>query len=155
MSDRKEKLISAGVVMPDPSSVYVSPDLNLEQLETGVTLYPGTRIEGADTWIGAGSDVGRKGPATLKNCKLGRQVDFAGGFADRAIMLDGASSGLGAHFRAGSLLEEKASVAHTVGLKQTILMPYVALGSLINFCDKFEIQLVLDLKGKSEDTFVL
>jgi UDP-N-acetylglucosamine/UDP-N-acetylgalactosamine diphosphorylase len=32
-------------------------------------------------------------------------------------------------------LEEQASMAHTVGLKQTILFPYVTLGSLINFCD--------------------
>ena len=31
--------------------------------------------------------------------------------------------------------EEEASIAHTVGLKQTILFPYVTLGSLINFCD--------------------
>ena len=34
-----------------------------------------------------------------------------------------------------TILEEAASIAHTVGLKQTILFPYVTLGSLINFCD--------------------
>jgi UDP-N-acetylglucosamine/UDP-N-acetylgalactosamine diphosphorylase len=32
-------------------------------------------------------------------------------------------------------LEEEASCAHSVGLKQTILFPFVTLGSLINFCD--------------------
>ena len=37
--------------------------------------------------------------------------------------------------RAGTILEEHASIAHTVGLKQTILFPFVTLGSLINFCD--------------------
>ena len=39
--------------------------------------------------------------------------------------------------RRGTILEEHASCAHTVGLKQTILFPYVTLGSLINFCDCF------------------
>jgi UDP-N-acetylglucosamine/UDP-N-acetylgalactosamine diphosphorylase len=34
-------------------------------------------------------------------------------------------------------LEEEAGAAHTVGLKQTILFPFVTLGSLINFCDCF------------------
>jgi UDP-N-acetylglucosamine/UDP-N-acetylgalactosamine diphosphorylase len=32
-------------------------------------------------------------------------------------------------------MEEESSVAHSVGLKQTILFPFVTLGSLINFCD--------------------
>ncbi len=43
--------------------------------------------------------------------------------------------GLGAHVREGCLLEEEASGAHCVGLKQTILLPFVTLGSLVNFCD--------------------
>lgn len=43
--------------------------------------------------------------------------------------------GSGAHVRGGTILEEEANGAHTVGLKQTILMPFVTLGSLINFCD--------------------
>ena len=37
--------------------------------------------------------------------------------------------------REGCLLEEEAGGAHCVGLKQTILFPFVTLGSLINFCD--------------------
>jgi UDP-N-acetylglucosamine/UDP-N-acetylgalactosamine diphosphorylase len=43
--------------------------------------------------------------------------------------------GLGAHVREGCILEEEANGAHCVGLKQTILFPFVTLGSLINFCD--------------------
>jgi bifunctional UDP-N-acetylglucosamine pyrophosphorylase/glucosamine-1-phosphate N-acetyltransferase len=43
--------------------------------------------------------------------------------------------GMGTHVREGCILEEEASVAHCVGLKQTILFPFVTLGSLINFCD--------------------
>ena len=45
--------------------------------------------------------------------------------------------GSGSHVRDGTILEEEASVAHTVGLKQAILFPFVTLGSLINFCDCF------------------
>ncbi len=43
--------------------------------------------------------------------------------------------GLGAEVREGCLLEEETSGAHAVGLKQTILFPFVTLGSLVNFCD--------------------
>jgi UDP-N-acetylglucosamine/UDP-N-acetylgalactosamine diphosphorylase len=41
--------------------------------------------------------------------------------------------GLGAQVREACILEEQASAAHCVGLKQTILFPFVTLGSLINF----------------------
>ena len=40
-----------------------------------------------------------------------------------------------AHVRPGTLLEEGASFGHAVGLKQTVLLPFAAMGSLINFCD--------------------
>jgi UDP-N-acetylglucosamine/UDP-N-acetylgalactosamine diphosphorylase len=60
-----------------------------------------------------------------------------GGFFQDAVMLDGVSAGSGAHVRGGTILEEESSIAHTVGLKQTILFPFVTLGSLINFCDCF------------------
>ena len=43
--------------------------------------------------------------------------------------------GPGAQVREACLLEEEANGAHSVGLKQTILFPFVTLGSLINFCD--------------------
>ena len=49
--------------------------------------------------------------------------------------MEKACLGYNSHVRAGTILEEAASVAHTVGLKQTILFPFVTLGSLINFCD--------------------
>jgi hypothetical protein len=32
-------------------------------------------------------------------------------------------------------MEEEASTAHAVGLKHTVLMSFVTMGSLINFCD--------------------
>jgi UDP-N-acetylglucosamine/UDP-N-acetylgalactosamine diphosphorylase len=85
--------------------------------------------------IGPGCVLGAEGPVTLDNCLLERNVKLAGGYFSGAVFLDGASFGSGAHVRAGTLLEEGASCAHTVGLKQTVLMPYATLGSLINFCD--------------------
>ncbi|MBW2090331.1 MAG: hypothetical protein JRI37_15385, partial [Deltaproteobacteria bacterium] len=51
------------------------------------------------------------------------------------VFLKKSSMGSGANVREGTILEEESSGAHTVGLKQTILFPYVTLGSLINFCD--------------------
>jgi UDP-N-acetylglucosamine/UDP-N-acetylgalactosamine diphosphorylase len=62
-------------------------------------------------------------------------VRLRGGYFRNAVFLQGASCGSGAHVREGTILEEHAGIAHTVGLKQTILFPYVTLGSLINFCD--------------------
>jgi UDP-N-acetylglucosamine/UDP-N-acetylgalactosamine diphosphorylase len=59
----------------------------------------------------------------------------ASGFVSGAVLLRGARLGANAHVRAGTLLEEQASTAHAVGLKQTILFAFVTLGSLINFCD--------------------
>jgi UDP-N-acetylglucosamine/UDP-N-acetylgalactosamine diphosphorylase len=58
-----------------------------------------------------------------------------GGFFEKAVFLEKARAGLGAHVRESSIFEEQASIAHTVGTKHTILFPFVTLGSLINFCD--------------------
>ena len=96
-------------------------------------IHPGCRIENSS--IGPGCEIGTEGPVVLENCQLGRNVKLKGGFFSGAVFLDGANMGLGAHVRAGTILEEQANGAHTVGLKQTVLLPFVTLGSLINFCD--------------------
>lgn len=72
---------------------------------------------------------------TVEDCQLGAGVELKGGYAAGAVFLDGANVGSGAHIRPGTILEEEASAAHTVGFKQTILLPFVTTGSLINFCD--------------------
>jgi len=72
---------------------------------------------------------------TIENCQLGPDEKLQGGFFSQSTFLGKATLGSGAHIRGGCLLEEEANVAHTVGLKQTILFPFVTLGSLINFCD--------------------
>jgi UDP-N-acetylglucosamine/UDP-N-acetylgalactosamine diphosphorylase len=62
-------------------------------------------------------------------------VELKGGYFNKSVYLEKASMGLGGHVREACLLEEQANGAHCVGLKHTILFPFVTLGSLINFCD--------------------
>lgn len=122
-----------GVTLHHPETITL--DVSPEQIAPDVVIFPGCRISGTETSIGPGCRIGKEAPATLHNCQLSRDVHFCGGYAEGAVFLDGASAGSGAHIRPGTILEEYASCAHTVGLKQTLLMPYVTLGSLINFCD--------------------
>ena len=131
----KKLLIERGVVLPDPDSVFIAPEVDPARIHAGAVIHPGCRIGGAETAIGPGAQIGAESPVTLRNCQVGKDAVVSGGFLDGTTMLDGASAGDGFHSRPGTLLEECSSVAHTVGLKQTVLMPYVTLGSLINFCD--------------------
>ncbi len=127
------RFLDRGIVLHQPGTIMLEAEPG--QIAPGVEIFPGCRIRGGQTSIGPGCRIGEEAPATLINCQLGRGVRFAGGFAEGATLLDGVSVGSGAHIRSGTLMEEYASCAHTVGLKQTLLMPWVTLGSLINFCD--------------------
>ncbi|MDO9585242.1 MAG: UDP-N-acetylglucosamine pyrophosphorylase, partial [Syntrophales bacterium] len=129
-------VIAKGVRITDPFSVEIGEEVSLERISgQGVVLYGGTKIYGAKTLISTGVKIGGEGPATVVDCRLGPQVELNGGFFQSSVFLDKASMASGAHVREGSLLEEEAKAGHTVGLKQTILFPFVTLGSLINFCD--------------------
>ena len=133
-----EALVAKGVDIPNPWTVTIEPDVDVDRISgDGVRIHPGCRIRGGHTVISAGVELGREGPVTLEDCRLGEGVALKGGYASSAVFLDGANLGLGHHVREGCLLEEQSGGAHTVGLKQTILFPYVTLGSLINFCDAF------------------
>ncbi len=136
MSPIVRTLIEKGVRIPCPESVHVDADVDTDRIaQEGVVLHAGTRLFGEKTLICPGAEIGREGPVTLENCQVGPEVRLRGGYFKEAVFLDGASAGSGAHVREGTVLEEGSSIAHTVGLKQTILFPYVTLGSLINFCD--------------------
>jgi UDP-N-acetylglucosamine/UDP-N-acetylgalactosamine diphosphorylase len=115
--------------------VHVTGEVDLSRIAPDAVIHPGCRIRGARTSIGPGCEIGAEAPATIENCQLGRGVALRGGYFSGSVFFDDANIGSGAHIRAGTILEEEASVAHTVGLKQTILLPFVTLGSLINFCD--------------------
>ncbi|MCX6998599.1 MAG: UDP-N-acetylglucosamine pyrophosphorylase [Kiritimatiellaeota bacterium] len=136
MGDRIiQELLARGVILPCPATVQVDDDVPAERIAPGVVVHGGCRLRGAATSIGPGCVLGAEAPVTVEHCQLGRGVQLKGGFVSGATFLDGASLGSGAHVRPGTLFEEEASGAHAVGLKQTILMPFVTLGSLINFCD--------------------
>ena len=131
-----ESLIQKGVHIPCPESVEIGSDVNPDRVSpNNVTIHTGCKIYGEKTLILSGSTIGEDAPATIKNCYLGANVRLKGGFFEGAVFLDHAQMGSCAHVRKGTILEEYASGAHTVGLKQTILFPFVTLGSLINFCD--------------------
>ncbi len=130
------RLLRKGVDIPNPLSLGVGPEVDPDRISgSGVTIYPGCRIYGAKTVISAGARLGAEGPVTIDNCRLGPGVELRGGYFSKSVFLQKASMGSGAHVREGTLLEEEANGAHCVGLKQTILFPFVTLGSLINFCD--------------------
>ena len=132
------RLIEKGVQIPNPFSVEIGSDVEIERIAgNGVVLYPGTRIHGKKTLIGSGSKIGSETPATLIDCLTGCNVELRGGFFKDSLFLDRVSIGSGAQIREGCILEEESGGNHTIGLKQTILFPYVTLGSLINFCDCF------------------
>ena len=134
--DKISALRAKGVTISNPESVEIGEEVEINQISSnGVTLHPGCRIRGRSTVISSGCNIGVEGPVTIDGCQLGKSVSLKAGFFQGALFLEGANMGLGAHVRQGTILEEEANGAHTVGLKQTILLPFVTLGSLINFCD--------------------
>ncbi|MBA4397341.1 MAG: UDP-N-acetylglucosamine pyrophosphorylase [Syntrophus sp. (in: bacteria)] len=136
-SDEKiRQLLQKGVDIPNPLTLDVGDEVRIDQISSeGVRIYPGCRIYGAKTVISAGCRLGYEAPATIENCQIGAGVELKGGFFSHSVFLEKANMGMGAHVREGCILEEEANGAHCVGLKQTILFPFVTLGSLINFCD--------------------
>jgi len=144
-------LIEKGVKIPNPSSVEISEEVDINLISSedvtseevdinlisseDVTIYSGCKISGKKTLIMPGVKLGSRSPVTIKNCQLGKKVELKGGYFEGSTFLDSANMGDGAEVREGCLLEEEANGAHTVGLKQSILFPFVTLGSIINFCD--------------------
>ncbi|NVM18342.1 MAG: hypothetical protein HWN80_11550 [Candidatus Lokiarchaeota archaeon] len=129
-------LIEKGVKIPNPSSVEISDEVNINLISSeDVTIHSGCKIFGKKTLIMSGVKLGSRSPVTIKNCQLGKNIELKGGYFEGSTFLDSANMGDGAEVREGCLLEEEANGAHTVGLKQTILFPFVTLGSIINFCD--------------------
>ncbi|MCU0691592.1 MAG: UDP-N-acetylglucosamine pyrophosphorylase, partial [Polyangiaceae bacterium] len=135
LEQRLARLAATGVHIVDPRQTYVASDVELVRMQPQAVLHPGTRLSGPRCWVGRGATVGTEGPATLHNAVLDEGASVASGFVDGAVLLRKASLGANAHVRPGTLLEEESSTAHAVGLKQTILLSFVTLGSLINFCD--------------------
>jgi len=133
-----EKLLKKGVNIPNPDSIEIGREVDTDRISgDGVVIYSGCKIFGGSTLILKNTRLGYESPVTIENCQIGTNVDLKGGFLKEAVLLDKVSIGYGSHIREGTILEEEASIAHMVGLKHTILLPFVTLGSLINFCDCF------------------
>ncbi|MFO7794506.1 MAG: hypothetical protein ACQERB_04200 [Promethearchaeati archaeon] len=131
-----EALIKKGVNIPNPSTIEIGEEVDLNFISAeGVIIHSGCKIFGEKTLIMSNVELGARSPVTINNCQLGRNVELKGGYFEESTFLDSANMGDGAEVRKGCLLEEKTNGAHTVGLKQTILFPFVTLGSIINFCD--------------------
>jgi UDP-N-acetylglucosamine/UDP-N-acetylgalactosamine diphosphorylase len=131
-----EKLIEKGIKINQPHSVEIGDEVDVSRISAdGVVIYAGCKIFGADTLILPGVKLGYEAPVTVDNCQVGPDVELKGGYFKKAVFLGKNKAGLGSHVREATILEEQASIAHTVALKQTILFPFVTLGSLVNFCD--------------------
>ena len=138
MTSQVTRLLNKGVKILNPESVEIGREVDPERISGDqVIIHSGCKIFGKNTLILAGTRLGYEGPVTVNDCQIGPDVQLKGGFFEEAVFLGKNQMGLGAHVRAGTILEEQANVAHTVALKQTILFPFVTLGSLINFCDCF------------------
>ena len=136
--ERIRQLLQKGVTIPNPDSVQIGDEVKLDRIAgDGVVIHAGCKIFGEKTLIMSGVVLGYEGPVTIEDCQVGPRVELKGGFFRRSVFLERASMGSEAQVRDGCILEEEASGAHAVGLKQTILFPCVTLGSLINFCDCF------------------
>jgi hypothetical protein len=123
------------VTILDRRQVYLDEAIDLSRIRAGAILYPGTRLIGSGTFVAPGAKIGSEGPTVLEDTVIGENVEVAGGYLKDSVMLRDARAGSNAHIRVGTLFEEEASTGHAVGLKHTVLMSFVTLGSLINFCD--------------------
>lgn len=133
---KNEALIAKGINIPNPSTVFIGDEVDIERISPdGVTLFSGTKLIGARTLIMPGTVLGYETPVTVENCRMGPGTKLQGGYFQDSVFMGDNIFGSGGHVRKGCILEEQANAAHTVGLKQTILFPFVTLGSLINFCD--------------------
>jgi bifunctional UDP-N-acetylglucosamine pyrophosphorylase / glucosamine-1-phosphate N-acetyltransferase len=129
-------LLRKGVKIFNPAAVEIGDEVDIERISgERVVIHTGCRIAGERTLILPGARLGAEGPVTVEDCFIGPEAELKGGYFREAVFLEKASCGSGSHVREGTILEEHAGIAHTVGLKQAILFPFVTLGSLINFCD--------------------
>lgn len=128
-------LLKKGVRMTAPFSVEIGDEVDPDRISGSLTIYGAARIGGKDTSISRNVKLGYEAPVTLMDCQLGPDVELRGGYFADSVFLNKAVMGSNAQVRSGCLLEEESGGNHTIGLKQTILFPFVQLGSLVNFCD--------------------
>jgi len=127
-------LQSRGVIIHAPSATVLE-GLDPDRFEAGAEIHPGTTLRGPRTAVGAGAHIGRAGGGWFEDTVVGRGADLYGGVYTDAVVLDGVKARGHAEVRGGTLIEEGGELAHHVGYKMTITLPFVVAGSVINFCD--------------------
>jgi len=131
-----ERLLEKGVKIPNPKSIEIGTEVDTDKISGDeVVIHAGCKLYGSSTLILRGTKLGYEGPVTIENCQVGPQVELKEGFFKDSVFLKKVNMGSGSNVREGTILEEESTVATTVGLKQTILFPFVTLGSIVNFCD--------------------
>ena len=134
--NRVRALRQSGVSIWSAERVFIGSEVSLDAIEPGAVLMNAV-IRGANTCIGAGSEIGGQGLATITDCQIGRHVELGPGSYRGCALLDHVKVRGFAEIRSGTVLEEQAELGHTVGLKNSFFGAAVVAGSLINFCDVF------------------
>ena len=65
--EQLRKFQEHGVIIPDLSSVRIGREVAVKNFSAGSTLHPFVRINGSNTEIHAGANIGLFGPVTLDN----------------------------------------------------------------------------------------
>ena len=136
LEERLSLIGERGVEVVDPRQTYIGPDVDLSRISPGSRLFPGARLSGACTYVGnVMHTLALKDRSVLQDAVIGPASVIGSGFIEDSVLLGGAKMAANVHIRPGCLFEEEVVLGHTVGLKQTVLLSFVTLGSVINFCD--------------------
>ncbi len=120
----RQRLLQAGVIMLDPSSVYIEDGVTVE---AGTLLLPGTILRGT-TAIGANCEIG---PNTmLVNCVIGSGVVVNSSQCYDSTVDDGAQVGPYAYIRPGCHVGSGVKVGDFVELKNSNVGPDTKISHL-------------------------
>jgi len=109
--EKRRALLNAGVIMMDPSTVYVEPDV---VVGSGTLLLPGTILRGK-TVIGEDCEIG---PNTmLVDCTVGSRVTINSSQCNESEIHDNCEVGPYAHLRPHSVLKAGSKIGAFVQLK--------------------------------------
>jgi len=110
-----EKWMMAGVSIPDPSTVYISPDVQVGQ---DTVILPHTHLQGK-TEIGQGCTVG---PNTIViESRIGNNCEILSSVVEFAVMEDQVDIGPFSHLRKGAHLAEGVHLGNFGEVKDSYL----------------------------------
>ncbi|HIE47966.1 TPA: UDP-N-acetylglucosamine diphosphorylase/glucosamine-1-phosphate N-acetyltransferase [Candidatus Bipolaricaulota bacterium] len=118
------RLMEAGVSIPDPNAVYLSPDV---QVGLDTVLHPGTHLWGS-TRVGEGCEIGPGAYLIDTQVEAGVKVWFS--VLEGAWVEEGARIGPYAHLRPGARVGPRARVGNFVEVKNATLGEGVKAGHL-------------------------